>query len=152
FADFLHGIDALQTLQDHGQIVFTQEERTEKLGGPLPADRVNAADVVEAAKNGQEYQWDEAGKTWTLIKKNQQPVLYVHPAAVVSPEMLEVVRTFRLKPGLSKYDLKVESLNPFPVTYPPEGVTRIDLETRSLLQVLYFVAQGVEVPPEHRQR
>src|SRR5262249_4961537 len=25
----------------------------------------------------------------------------------------------------------------------------IDLETRSLLQVLFFVAHGVEVPPEH---
>jgi hypothetical protein len=31
-------------------------------------------------------------------------------------------------------------------------VTTLDLETRSLLQVLYFVAQGVEVPPEHQRR
>src|SRR5262249_40889817 len=131
---------------------FTQEEWTEKLGGPLPADRVNAADVVEAAKNGQEYRLDEAGKNWTLGKKTQQPGLYIHPAAGAPPHMPEFVRTFRLKQGLSKYQLKVESLNPFPDTYPPEGVTTIDLETRSLLQVLYFVSQGVEVPPEHRRR
>jgi hypothetical protein len=152
FADFLRGIEALQVLQDRGQVVFTQEERTETLSGPLPAARVTAAAVVEAAKNGQEYRPDEAGKTWTLVKKIQQPILYVHPAAVASPEMLEFVRTFHLKPGLSKYDVKVESLTPFPTTYAPEGVTTLDLETRSLLQVLYFVSQGVTVPPEHQKR
>jgi hypothetical protein len=43
----------------------------------------------------------------------------------------------------------VEALNPFPATYPPEGVTKLDLETRSLLQAMYYVAQGVDVPPEH---
>jgi hypothetical protein len=35
------------------------------------------------------------------------------------------------------------------VAYPAEGVKVLDLETRSLLQVLYFLAHGVEVPPEH---
>src|SRR5712691_736684 len=152
FADFLRGIEALQVLQDRGQVVFTQEERTEKLGGPLPADRVKAADVVEAAKNGQEYRPDETGKTWTLVKKIQQPIMYVHPAAVASPEMREFARIFRLEPGLSKYDLTIESHNPFPDTYAPQGVATIDLETRSLLQVLYFVSQGVAVPPEHLGR
>jgi hypothetical protein len=152
FAEFLRGIEALQVLQDRAQVVFTQEERIEPLGGPLPANRVHAADVVEAAKNGQEYRSDAAGKTWTLVKKIQQPILSIHPAALTSPEMREFVRTFRLKPGLSTYDMKVDSLSPFPVTYPPEGVTTVDLETRSLLQVLYFVSQGVAVPPEHLGR
>jgi hypothetical protein len=152
FADFLRGIQVLQVLQDRGQVVFTQEERSEKLSGPLPADPVTAAAVVEAAKNGQEYLPDETGNTWLLVKKTQQPVLYVHPAAVASPEMREFAHIFHLEPGLSKYDLTVESHTPFPETYAPQGATTIDLETRSLLQVLYFVSQGVEVPPEHRER
>src|SRR5262249_1889285 len=134
--------------EDGGKVVVRKEERTEPLGGPLPAERVRAADVVEAAKNGQEYHLDEAGHTWTLVKKTQQPILYVHPAVVASPEMREFVRTFHLEPGLNKYDVKVEALTPFPATYSPEGVTTLDLETRSLLQVLYFLSQGVEVPPE----
>src|SRR5262249_11315756 len=152
FADFLRGIEALQTLQDRGQAVFTQEERTEQVGGPLSADRVTAAALVEAAKNGQEYRPDETGKSWFLVKKTQQPVLWFHPAAINSPEMLTFARTFHLVPGENKYDLKVESLHPFPEADRPEGITTIDLETRSLLQVLYFVSQGVETPPEHLGR
>jgi len=46
----------------------------------------------------------------------------------------------------------VTKLTPFPAEYPAEGVKVIDLETRSLLQVLYFVSHGVEVPAEHFAR
>jgi len=48
-ADFLHGIAVLQLLQDRAEIVFSSEEREERLGGPLPATAVSARDVVEAA-------------------------------------------------------------------------------------------------------
>ncbi len=150
FADFLGGVYALQALQDRAQIVFGQEERSEPMGGPLPAERIDAAAVLEAAKSGYEYRRDDGGATWTLTKKTQQPVMHVHPAAASSPEMREFTRVFRLKPGLTKYEIKSESLTPFPDTYPPGGVETLDLETRSLLQALFFVAQGVEVPPAHR--
>ena len=150
FADFLRGVYALQVLQDRALIVFGQEERSEPVGGQLPAERIDAAAVLEAAKAGYEYRRDDGGATWTLTKKTQQPVLHVHPAAVASPEMREFARVFRLKPGLTKYDIKSDSLTPFPDTFPPGGVDTLDLETRSLLQVLFFVAQGVEIPPAHR--
>src|SRR5262249_9694522 len=87
--------------------------------------------------------------SWTLQRKISQPVLLVDPEAVASDEMREVVRTFRLKPGLSKYDITQEALSPFPATYPAEGVSSLDLETRSLLQALYYVSHGIDVPPEH---
>jgi len=149
FADFLRGVYALQVLQDRALVVFGQEERSEPVGGPLPAERIDAAAVLEAAKSGYEYRRDGGG-TWSLIKRTQQPVMHVHPAAVASAEMREFARVFRLKRGLTKYEIKSESLTPFPDTFPPGGVDSLDLETRSLLQVLFFVAQGVEIPPAHR--
>jgi hypothetical protein len=150
FAEFLRGVFALQTLQNRSLIVFGQEERIEPVGGPLPAERVDAGAILEAAKSGYEYRRDNGGATWTLVKKTQQPVMHVHPAAVASPEMREFARVFRLKPGRTKYEIKSESLTPFPDTFPAEGIETLDLETRSLLQVLFFVAQGVEIPPAHR--
>jgi len=152
FEDFLQGVLALEALQTRGQIVFSSEERAEPQGSPLPAAAVTARDLVEAAKNGFEYRRDEAAAAWTLVKKTQQPVLLVHPQAVTSPEMGEVVRVFRLKPGLTRYLISQEALNPFPVTYPRDGVESFDFETRSLLQALYFVSHGVEVPGEHLER
>ena len=151
YAEFLDGINALQALQDRGQIVFGTEERIESLGGPVPAASVTAADVIEATRDGNEYRPDPGGLTWTLRKKVRQPVLRIDPRALGAPEMEIFTRTFRLERGLTQYDVSEEALNPFPSTYPPEGVTNIDVETRSLLQVLFFVAHGLEVPPGHAE-
>jgi hypothetical protein len=148
FEDFLLGIRGLQALQERGQIVFTVEERAEVLGSPLPAGSVTARDVVEAAKSGYEYRLDDGG-TWTLLRKTTQPFLLVDPQASESADMRDVARAFKLKSGLTRFPITQETLTPFPSTYPKEGVTGIDLETRSLLQALYFVSHGIDVPTEH---
>jgi hypothetical protein len=149
YTEFLRGIEALQILQDRGEVVFAAEERIEKLGSPVPAARVTAREVLDAAKEGFEYHADDQGGTWTLIKKKHQPVMKVRPDAADSPEMREFARVFHIKRGLPQYDIEIEKLEPFPATYPPEGVEVLDLETRSLLQVLYFLSKGVEVPADH---
>ena len=149
FRDFQRGIQALQTLQDRAQLVFSVEERSEAQGSPLPAGSVTARDVIEAAKSGYEYRLDEAGTAWTLVKKTAQPILLVDPRAADSAELREVARAFGLKPGLTKFPITQEAQSPFPTTSPGEGVTGIDLETRSLLQALYYVSHGVDVPAEH---
>ncbi len=148
YREFLDGVRGLQALQDRGQVVFRVEERAEVQGSPLPAGSVTARDVVEAAKSGYEYRLDDAG-TWTLLKKSTQPVLLVDPVAADSADMRDVARAFKLKAGLTRFPITQESFSPFPATYPKEGVTGIDLETRSLLQALYFVSHGIEVPVEH---
>jgi hypothetical protein len=152
FSNFRRGVEALQLLQNQGWIVFGVEERTETAGGALPAASIKASDIIEAAKSGYEYRPDEGGKTWSLVKKTQQPVLRVARAALDSPELLTVTQVFRLKQGIEKYDITLEALSPFPATYPPEGVSSLDLETRSMLQTLYFVSHGVDVPEEHLER
>ncbi len=153
FEPFLHGIQALQRLQDANRIAIFQEERDEPVGGAIPADRVSARDLIEAAKASHELKpaqaGDRPGATWVLTKKKEAPFLHVAPEARTSPDWLEFCRAFRLRPDRRKYEIEVTKLTPFPAEYPAEGVVVLDLETRSLLQVLYFVAHGVEVPPEH---
>jgi hypothetical protein len=148
YREFLQGVLALQALQERGQLVFTAEERSEVQGSPLPAGSVTARDLVEAAKSGYEYRLDD-GSTWTLLKKTTQPMLLVDPQAADSPDMRVVARAFKLKAGVTRFPITQETFTPFPATYPAEGVTGVDLETRSLLQALYFVSHGIEVPAEH---
>jgi hypothetical protein len=76
-------------------------------------------------------------------------VLLLDPQAIESDDMREVARAFKLRAGVTRFPITQETLNPFPSTYPSEGLTSIDLETRSLLQALYYVSHGVEIPPEH---
>jgi hypothetical protein len=149
FEEFRRGVLALQTLQERGQIVFSTEERSEAQGSPLPAGSVTARDIIEAAKNGYEYRLDEQGAKWTLVKKIQQPLMFVDPRAADSPEMAEVAKAFRLKGGLTRYPITQDTLNPFAASVSGEALTSLDVETRSLLQALYYVSHGIEVPDEH---
>jgi len=151
YSDFLVGVLALQNLQQQGRIVFSTEERFEAAGGPIASSQVSAASVIEAAKNGLELRPEPGGASWALVRKTRQPVLYVDPAILDSGAMREFVRVFGLKPGLTKYDVTVDSLVPFSAP-APEGHAILDLEPRSLLQAMYFVSHGVDVPPEHEAR
>jgi hypothetical protein len=152
YSDFRRGIEALQVLQSRAQIVFGTEERVETVGGPLPAGAVNGRDLVEANKSGLEYRPDEKTGGWLLVRKTQQPVLRIDPDALDTIEMRTLNDVFRLRRGVDKFDITQEALSPFPKSYAAEGVTSLDLETRSLLQALYFVSHGIEVPEEHRAR
>ena len=148
FARFLAGVEALQSLQDRGLVVFATTERPEAVGGTLPEARITARAMVEAAKEDMRYERGADGR-WGLVRTQVRPILRIHPKALNSPEMAAFTHAFRLRSGLPDYEIHIGELNPFPDTYPTEGVKVLDLETRSLLQVLYFLSKGVEVPPEH---
>jgi hypothetical protein len=150
YAEFLRGVLALQELQQRGQIVIGNEEREETLGGPLTASQVTAASVIEAAKSGFELRPDAGGKHWQAVRKVRKPVLYIDPSAAASPEAREFMRVFRLKEGQLKFEITVDQLEPFDARGATKDFTVIDLETRSLLQAMYFVSHGVEIPPEHQ--
>ena len=147
FEEFLRGVLALQRMQTRGHAVFATEERFEPSGGPIPASQVSAMAAIEAAKNGMELRPDRGGATWTLGKVTRRPLLYLDPDELDSADVREFVRAFRLKPGMPRYDVTVDALTPFAET--SGGFTVVDLETRSLLQAMYFVSHGVEIPPEH---
>jgi hypothetical protein len=148
YAEFLRGMELLQRLQDRKAVAFYSDQDEEVAGAGLPADRITAAALVDAARHGYEYRQDKGG-TWSLVKKKQQGELRVNPAQLADPELLEFCRIFRLKLGVTSYAIVTEKIDPYLTQAPPEGLTEIDLETRSLIQVLYFLAHGVHVPPSH---
>jgi hypothetical protein len=149
---FLQGVRQLQILQDKGLVVFGTEERTVAASDPIEASRVSAGDLAEAIKNGLELRKADDKKSWQLQRKTRQPVLHIHPQALKTAEMRAFAHTFHLKPGLLKYEVTLESLVPFPETFPEGGVAVLDLETRSLLQVLYYISHGVDIPPDHQSK
>lgn len=150
YETFLAGVQALQRLQDRSEAVFVNETRDELVSGPIPAARVLVADMVEASKNGMEFKPDASGATWSLVRRKSQPVLRIDPRALASADVGLFVNAFGLAPGKTAYDIVVDRLDPFSGGRSANNLTEIDLETRSLLQVLYFVAKGVDVPDAHR--
>lgn len=148
YAEFLAGIQALQRLRDRSAAVLHYEEREERLTDGVPAGAGTAAAAVEAAKAGLEYRTDDKGG-WTVVKKRPQSVLRLGRVADDDPDLLAFCRAFKLNPAKRTFDLTTERLDPFLVGAPKGGLDVLDMETRSLLQVLFFVSHGVEVPPAH---
>lgn len=148
YAEFLAGIEALQRLTDRKLATIFIEEQDDPAGDELPAEKVTADAVVRAAQAGFEYRKEKTGN-WRVVRKKQQPVLRIDEAAKTDPDFLAVCRVFRLDPTRTSFDLTTAKLDPYLKDAPKEGLTKLDLETRSLLQVLFFVANGVDVPPPH---
>jgi len=148
YAEFLAGVLALQRLQDRKLASLFADERDERVTDGVPAGDGTPAAAVEAAKAGFEYRKDDKGN-WAVVKKRTQPVLRVAPGAAADPDFAAFCRAFKLNPGKQVFDLTTDKLDPFLAGAPPKGLEVLDMETRSLLQVLFFVAHGVEVPPDH---
>jgi hypothetical protein len=149
YAEFSQGMRALQSLQDRKAIALFAEEREEKISEGLPTTRLSGNEILEATKAGFEFRKDDLKETWTLVKKKQQPILRVKADSVKDPDVEELCRVFKLKRGATSYDVVADKADPFLADAPKDGLGYLDLETRSLLQVLFFVSHGVEVPDEH---
>src|SRR5262249_22194764 len=85
----------------------------------------------------------------TVVRKRFQPVLRVGAVAADDPDWTAFCRAFKLDPGKRTFDLTTDKLDPFLAGAPAVGLDVLDLETRSLLQVLFFISHGVEAPRPH---
>lgn len=148
YAEFLEGIAALQRLRDRNCAVLHSEERDDKPTDAVPAGDNTPTAALEAAKAGYEYRKDDKGD-WLLVKKRQQAVLRLGKVEADDADLLAFCKAFELDATKRTFDLTTEKLDPFLVGAPKGGLDALDLETRSLLQVLFFVANGVELPPTH---
>jgi hypothetical protein len=66
----------------------------------------------------------------------------VSPGAETSPEMVEPEGLLNLVPGQRRYEIAVAARFPSP---PP---AELHVVPRSTAEALYYLANGVEVPPE----
>ena len=142
--------ELLQAAADQDLLSVRVEERVTVLGGPLPAEAVTAAAAVEAAKNGLEYRPSGDGKSWELVRKQRRLVLEITPGAEGSPELPELFGLLNLVPGQRRYDLIVATGRiPDPLRHPAPPSAELRATPRSTAQVYRYLANGVEVPPEH---
>lgn len=149
FAEYRHLAELLNHLQRQRAIVLAHEEREVEVPGTVPLDAVAAPDLVKikAAGYGVRSLGDKKGYVLTQTKSVR--VLRVQPEAVGSPEMLEVARILRLRPLQSSYEVEEVIQGQFRPTEADGQLTKLTITMRSLLEVMYALAQNVDVPPEH---
>jgi hypothetical protein len=92
------------------------------------------------------------GKTWVLVRKERHLVLEVNPGAETSSEISELAALLNLVPGQRRYDIVgTGAARPDPLRYPLPPSLEILAQPRSTIQVLIYLANGVEVPAEHEK-
>jgi hypothetical protein len=148
FARFRRISHLLQVAQDEEMVAIASQAHNTEVGGPLPPAAVSAESAVEAAKNALEYRPRGDG-TWVLIRTEHKLVLEVTPAAVDHPVILELESLLNLQPGLDSYELSVASDVLDPLRAPSAPSTTVTLTPRSTAQVYFYLANGIEIPPEH---
>lgn len=147
FAAFRTGIEALQRLQDRKLVTLYAIERDEAVSGLLPHDTQSATIAVEAVKSGLNVSSSDAGIT--VVRRHKHPMLRVGDNVEADGDWSVFCESFGLNPAVRTFDLTAEQLDPYLVNAPPQGLESLDLETRSLLQVLFFVSHGIDVPQDH---
>jgi hypothetical protein len=150
FGRFRRAADLMQAAQDLGLGVVRPEERSVEVSGPLPPSAMTAASAVEAAKNGLEYRPSADGAFWVLVRKERRLVLEINPAVLGHPVLEELTFLLNLEPDRLRYDVVTSPgvvLDPLRSPTPPSGELRVSL--RSSSQVYFYLANGIEVPPEH---
>ncbi|MEZ6140820.1 MAG: hypothetical protein R3B84_09635 [Zavarzinella sp.] len=147
---FNRAVDLLQAAADAQMIVTKFEKRYEEIGGGIPKESITAAANIEAVKNGLEYAPRGDGRLWGLVRPERQIVLEIVPGTEKHPIFTELSSILNLKPGLSRYEIDtVKNGVTDPAVRSSEPAKVLKWNTRSPLQVYYFLTNAVAVPPEH---
>ncbi len=148
FREFLRAMELMQILQNRGDLRFGREETLIDLDGPFTAVELTPAALMEADKNGYHYR-ERPDHTWMLTKTGRRLALKLSPEAVASPEVAELCQLLHLRPGLSSYEIVIGGGDVFSRNPNPERLVTLSIFPRSVVQMLFYLAHGVNVPPEH---
>jgi len=150
FERFRKAADLIQFAGDHEFLSLRTEARQVVVGGPVPAETVTAAAVLDAAKAGMEYRPSDDGRSWILVRKENKLLIRINPPAIGTPELDELIDTLNLTPGEMTHDIVVAPGNvPDPMLYPRSPSSELRITPRSTSQVFFYLSNGVEVPCEH---
>lgn len=150
FARFVRACELLQTAQDGELMSLHADERIVQAGGPLKQQQMTAEAVVQAAEHGYEYRPSDDGESWSLVRRDRKLVLTVNPAGRNSAELAELQQLLNLAPDADDYELAVGAGVPDPLRNQREPSRSLVVTPRSSAHALFFIANGVQVPPAHQ--
>ncbi len=149
FARFQRVAYLLQVAQDLNLGYFEADDRPTELGAPIAAASITPGAAIEAAKNSLEYQPSGDGKSWVLVRKDRKLVLELNPTDVEHPVIKELMSLLNLEPGQQEFEIVPSRDVADPIRFPRPPSRELRITPRSTAQVFFYLANGIEVPPDH---
>ncbi len=150
YSEFQQAVELLLKLRQDGVIEFELETRHEVVSAPIPIDQVDGDHLVDAAKAGLEFEATPDGQR-QLVLENRRLVMRFDPRSFDSADAVRFRSLLRLKRDQMRFELvplEESKLDPF---NPEQRIGELAIDTRSLMGVLYFAANGVRPPAVHVQ-
>jgi hypothetical protein len=138
---FVEATRALTGLQLAGEALFGFSAEERPVTPPMPAAQVSPSAMLQAHAAGLAIGSRAGGGEIVFSQKTEVPTLFVAEGA---PERARLFEWLRLDPDATVVTLRERARTP-----GEERARTIWLETRSLLHVMAFLSQGVEVPGQH---
>jgi hypothetical protein len=149
FARFQRVAYLLQVAQDLSLGYISAEDRPTALGAPVAAGSITPAAAVEAAKNSLEYQPSGDGNSWVLARRDRRLILEFNPGDLEHPVIKELMSLLNLQPGERTFEIVASGDVADPIRFPRPPSREVRIMPRSTAQVFFYLANGIEVPPEH---
>lgn len=171
FEEFKYLSHVIHQLKLRRAIDIATETRFIPLSDSVDIDNVRGEALISAADDGYELRHKKGGASMVLMGRQRQAVLRIHPLASESEEELaDVYRLLRLEPRQAVYDMTLATEHeveprrtrratdslPVPTdldqTAPNSSdqiETELEIATRSVLEIMYYLSHAVQVPCDH---
>jgi hypothetical protein len=148
FENFGEAATLIHDLSSRRLIDFEFETRREQLSATLPASQVDGEDTVMAVKAGVEFEATPAGSL-ALVAEKRKLFLRFSPESDASPEATRLRELLRLDPSLRRFEFVGAEDSELDAFQPDQILREVAIDARSLMGVLYYLSNGVQLPQEH---
>ena len=153
FESFKKVAGYFRTLQNRNQVeIAYQKSKTPKtLSGPIPVQQIAGTDLVLAAEKGFRFDVNEEGTQVILTSPDQFLVLRVAPNIDKTSEGDVIFEKLNIDPpGAKRNYYRLRLANEGQLFEGRETVkNQLWISTRSLLETLYYLSQGIDIPAGH---
>ncbi len=143
-------IGSMQALVDSQGCDVSRKSQFTPISGPIPIASLAPSEIREAEQAGYVYKPTESGEAVVLNKAYPSTIIRFSEEAAQSPDGQAVIEILGLDPDEREFELKLALGGRLSTEIEPRGKrTHILVTPRSLLQIMFFLSKGVDVPQPH---
>jgi hypothetical protein len=148
YREFQEAVRLIHKLAGEELLAFEFGTRIEEISEPIAADNVEGDMLIDAAKTGLEFRACDEGRKMVLTQEERILMMRVAAAAADSADVNRLRTLLCLDPGRMRYDLVEQADADYDPLAPGAMLSNISIDTRSLMGVMYYLSNAVDVPPE----
>lgn len=151
FEDFRFLSQNFQRLREMRGLELASASRKKQTAVHLPAEKVDADFVLNAIQAGYTVGRNPSTGQYVLSKSQKYVALQVSNEANHSDAMQHIRTYLNLKPNGGSYEVKIANDGQIQPDKERGAELRdeITVSTRSILEIMFYLSQGVEVPDAH---